>query len=455
MFSCRCLLFFWSVGLISATAVAADIPKPPKPDPAKPVNYIAWINQTMGANVKENAAPFYRQAYDKFVPFEGDLGDTTSGPWSNNPKVSRWLTANRGALKLFRQAAAMRDCFYPLEDTASTGDPRRDHILMLQLLPNLQPHRQLCKALIAEGYQAWQNGDGKTLIANAVTVIRSGQHLENTTLLIQRLHGMACLALGHEAIRKALSLADGPDKLASEVIVQLRQMNPPHIPFSRALVSERLTTWDFCQRLFVPGKQAGTWSLYQPMVDGYLSSEFKSALGDDWDQFSKDFKKLPTIGFDATLQEVNAYFDEIEQWAAKPHEGRAGQAEHISRKRKSNANPIVRVIVADVAHARILDARTDAAHRATHLITLILAHHGATGKYPASLDELKSPDLKQIRTDPFRGRDFTYKKQAATFTLYSIADNLKDDGGQHDESWKTGDFVFWPVQQKPPAKAGG
>jgi hypothetical protein len=449
-----CFTLSCSIGLISAAAVAADTPKPPKPDPAKPVNYIEWINQTMGAGLKENAATVYRQAYDKFVPFEGDLGNVTSGPWSNNPKVSKWLTANRDALKLFRQAAAMRECCFPLDEPASKGDPRLDNMLTSVLLPNLQPHRQLCRALIAEGYQAWQKGDRKTLIANAVTVIRSGQHLDNTAILIQRLVSVSVQVMGYNALREALKLSEKPDKAAQDMVVYLRQVNAARALFSQALLGERLSTWDWCQRLFVPGTKPETWSLYEPLSSGALSGELKEIMGDEYEQFSRDLKKLPAIGFDATLREVNVCHDQIEQWSAKPYAAPAGQAERINSKIKKNSNPIVRTFVTDLTRACILDARADAAGRAARLIALMLANYGTTGNYPASLDELKSPSLKQIRTDPFSGRDFVYKKQAASFTLYSVGENFKDDGGRHDESWKTGDFVFWPVQPKPPAKAG-
>jgi len=455
MLACRCLALCCVFALSSVAAVAADIPKPPRPDSANPVNYVEWINRTMGAGVKENAARVYRDAYEEFEPYEGDLGEVLDGPWSDNPKVAEWLAINRGAMKEFGQAAKMRECVFPLDDEASKGDPRLNSMLTSVLLPNLQPHRQLCKALIAEGYQAWQKGDRKTLITNAVAVIRSGQHLDNTPILIQRLVAVNVQVTGYAALREAMKLSDKPDTLAREVLVQLRQVNPARAPFSLALLGERLSTWDWCQRLFVPGVKPGTWSLYTPLVAGAMSEELKSMLGDEYERFSKDLTKLPAIGFEATLREVNACYDQIEQWSAKPYAAPAGQVERINQSIKKNPNPVVRTFVADISRARILDDRADAAGRATRLIALILVHHGATGNYPASLGELKSPDLKQIRMDPFSGRDFVYKRQATAFTLYGVGENSKDDGGQHDESWKTGDFVFWPVQQKPPAKAGG
>ena len=52
--------------------------------------------------------------------------------------------------------------------------------------------------------------------------------------------------------------------------------------------------------------------------------------------------------------------------------------------------------------------------------------------------------LAELRVDPFSGQDFVYQRQGESFTLYTVGDNLKDDGGRHDPRWADGDFVFWP-----------
>jgi len=35
----------------------------------------------------------------------------------------------------------------------------------------------------------------------------------------------------------------------------------------------------------------------------------------------------------------------------------------------------------------------------------------------------------KLPQDPFSGKDFVYKRQGKGFLLYSIGENLKDDGG--------------------------
>jgi len=49
--------------------------------------------------------------------------------------------------------------------------------------------------------------------------------------------------------------------------------------------------------------------------------------------------------------------------------------------------------------------------------------------YPASLAELRAKLGWKLPEDPFSGKDFIYKRQGKGFILYSIGQNLKDDGG--------------------------
>ena len=60
----------------SVVPVIAAETEPPKPNPARPVNYIEWLNKTMGDNVKDNAYESYQAAYRAIQPFEGDWGVT-------------------------------------------------------------------------------------------------------------------------------------------------------------------------------------------------------------------------------------------------------------------------------------------------------------------------------------------------------------------------------------------
>ncbi|NCA83375.1 MAG: hypothetical protein EOM72_11640 [Opitutae bacterium] len=59
----------------------------------------------------------------------------------------------------------------------------------------------------------------------------------------------------------------------------------------------------------------------------------------------------------------------------------------------------------------------------------LLRHKAALGSYPPSLAEIDSTFLAEIPPDPFTGQPLVYRPEADGFLLYSLGQNLKDDGG--------------------------
>jgi len=56
------------------------------------------------------------------------------------------------------------------------------------------------------------------------------------------------------------------------------------------------------------------------------------------------------------------------------------------------------------------------------------AYKDRYGYYPANLKALKPQLGWEVPTDPFSGKDFIYRPKGNGFVLYSVGQNLKDDG---------------------------
>ncbi len=84
------------------------------------------------------------------------------------------------------------------------------------------------------------------------------------------------------------------------------------------------------------------------------------------------------------------------------------------------------------------------AHRRLLLLELALRCYKAeTGRTPAKLDELVPKYLPTIPSDPFGGRPLVYRKQGATWLLYSIGPDLVDNGGvPGPRGLQKGDIVY-------------
>lgn len=448
--------------LLPSTALADDR-KPPPPNPAEPVNYIEWINKTYGAGIRDNAWNTYRLAYQELKPFEGNWGDTLKGPWSDNPEVQAWLKANEKALLLFRAATRKDECFMPLhtreshlvrKDREPPPEPRVKNCLTTVLLPHLGSHRLAVRGLIAQGHGEWQMGYTGRLPDNLLVSLKATRHLDYGATAIQRLVGTACERLAYRALRNALELSDDADALAVRVLPKLAVAAPPRVPLEQTCFFERLLARDLCQRSFQPGEHPGTWEVHEGFVKSFVET-MGSVLADlqansagELDRFTVDSfcAVLGAHGYKATLREVGVQFDALDAWLKTPYHIAADKRDALKRKVNESFSPWVRIFPRTLIRMRELDQRGRAERRATHLIVHLFVRHSKTGHFPDSLEGLQAPDLNDLRIDPFSGRDLVYKRQGDSFTLYSVASNLKDDGGKHGKKWEEGDFVFWPVQ---------
>ena len=51
------------------------------------------------------------------------------------------------------------------------------------------------------------------------------------------------------------------------------------------------------------------------------------------------------------------------------------------------------------------------------------------GEYPERLSQLVPDFLDKLPVDPFSGKDYVYRKDGKGFIVYSLGENMKDDGG--------------------------
>ncbi len=456
---------------------------PPRPNPAEPVDYVAWINDNFWSDSPDNAAETYLNAMDLYIDLEGDEGVALYGPWSGHPEISQWLYANQRALAKFRDAAAKPRCFLRLSNTRRgepepppSDDPRQAPLLISVLLPNLSSQRMLCKALVAEGWQEWQIGNERLLAENALVILRSAHHLEAGWTFIGRLLAIALESLADTALCKALALSNDPESFAVRYLPQLTEANPPFSPLSRLVITEsQLTAWQCAQLMYMPGEKTGTWTLYLPALnlfgDDQLPREDAEALMQSINEIGLEeairkaelpdeaavvLRELIQCGFDETVREFDEYYELLAGCFDEPSYTNPKRGAELDRLVKNGNTPLFKILAPSLSRVGVLDERAATHRRATHLIFHIFAFRAEHDRLPGSLDELDAPDLAELRIDPFSGEDLVYKRSGKSFTLYSVAQNFKDDGGRHHPKWcedgdkrrmVKGDFVFWPVQE--------
>jgi hypothetical protein len=409
----------------------------PAPDPAEPVDYIAWYN-SRNSGQKDNAFDAYLAAYEQLTRFEGDWGQTLVEPWSDNSAVSSWLATNEEGLAIFRRAAARSDFFFRLTENQEVVEPRLRALFLAWEKPGWLGHLNASKGLIAAGWRAWITGDELLLRQNILLTLRAAHHLQNTRWPISRLVGDGTARPAYAALRYALAVSRDPAAWAAGLGAALERDDPPPPSFGHACSLLRVEFWDLCQRIFLPRDADGGWLVHRGVVKA-LAPQLEGepeALADE----------LEAIGMETSLGESDAYYDALERWNALPYHLAAKEPFPLDQLRESSDNPLYRLQAQLTAQTRARVERTIAERRATHLIVHLTLHKARLGSYPDQLGELAVTDLSALRRDPFSGGDFVYRRGGDDFVLYSLAYNLTDDGGRHDPEWTGGDCVFWPVQ---------
>ena len=89
----------------------------------------------------------------------------------------------------------------------------------------------------------------------------------------------------------------------------------------------------------------------------------------------------------------------------------------------------------------MIELRYMAGMRAARAGLAVERHRLAAGKLPNSLSELVPDYLESVPKDPFDGNEMRYRKLETGIVVYSICEDLSDDGGKE----RTKESPNWDV----------
>ena len=97
-----------------------------------------------------------------------------------------------------------------------------------------------------------------------------------------------------------------------------------------------------------------------------------------------------------------------------------------------------------------LHFRGIATARGIRILVALKRYKNATGRWPASLNEIRSSLPAEVLIDPFNGGAFVYQPTADTFRLYSRGKNNIDENGKWDPDAGPDDWPIWPPRRGNP-----
>lgn len=405
----------------------------PQPDPAAPVDYLAWARSFITIE-GPSAVPEYEAIMASVAPWKGSresLKAALAGDPSvlGTPDIRAWLADNQDALDHFRKALTLEYKGWPLK----SGDGS----FIAALLPNLSPVREVSCVSVVQGRLHAAAGLADSAAECYLDALAGGAQAGSGFTLIESLVGAGIQKLAAEALLDLQADPAGEQldyvALAERLEEDYRSPSSP----SETLQAERAFFLDTVQSMYTYDSESGTYTL-----DAAKATEFLHTIeSPPREDVAARVERLHQIDFKSSVADGNDYYDKLGQALALPYPEAQQMLEALERRfqEPNKSNPLL--IPAAYSRYHTLRAGADALRRATRLVTHLNAYRQQFGDYPESLEVFGGADFT---VDPFTGDNLKYERTGGTFRLYSVGPNGADEGGVHDPRGENNDIVYWP-----------
>jgi hypothetical protein len=419
----------------------------PMPDPANPVDYVAWVvDQTVTEG--PSALPLYEAAEAAQVQWAGDetlyFAALNGDPAAlASPEISEWIEANRDAVAKFHAAIEYEYRGHVI--------PADGGMVVEILLPMLSNKRDLARAAIVEAKYLATSGDMHGAVSNYAKNFAVAAQVSQGPTIIENLVGVAIQCQTADSLLDSLASGDDADVDYARIARELEEKYQPTRPMAEVFQGERTTGLDIIQRLYEWDPQSRE---YRVSDEGFeatcrIFDDFLSNSSNPTDRATVR-ASLESIGFKNMVAEANRMYDRLTETALIPYpEGKQAwndlEAE-VSSPEYAQRQPLMTALLPALGRASHLGTRAETTRNAIRLVANLKAYHQQHGTYPESLDAFGDASMT---VDPFTTDRFAYRRDGDDFTLYSLGGNGVDDGGVHDPRADTNDVVYWP---RPPRR---
>ena len=380
---------------------------------------------------KPASAPASASAADE-IAWHERLDRALEKPWGakDDPVIAAWLKSNDEPLELVIAASRKSRYYLPL---VSTKDPPA---MAYVVVPMIGPLQGAAMALVARSMLKLHANDVESAWADLLAAHRLARLVGQGPTLIDRLISMSVERIAYEGTFGMVRSGKLSAAQARRCLADLQAINP---------MPDVVEALDSCERLFM--LDIVMLLKRESNVSNVLGLVTSSPL--DWNEMLRAF---------------NRWWDRAIELYRKPYVERKSGLKQFERELADLKVPgfgvwgVVKVIwmrIGGAPYQRILTrivsdgllsvlmpgvggAVTHQESVATYLdlakLSLALAAcKGDKGRFPVALDALKGRYVNEIPADVFSGGPLIYKRTEKGYLLYSVGENMKDDGGVEDK----------------------
>ncbi|MHC4328883.1 MAG: hypothetical protein ACYSWW_12285 [Planctomycetota bacterium] len=369
----------------------------------------------------ENAADTITDAFSYYVeprdtkrlPLAGRAGlPARTEPLAEETRVvvAQYLTDNKEALELLHIGAEIENCRYPVDLSAGPE----------ALFHHLSSLRNSIRLLNVEVIS--HAGSNPRLSARSVM---SGfgltQSLEKEPMLVSQLVRIACQDLTVSTLKYLVNRTDFTDEQLGELSQAVVKAQAPSA-LSRAFVGER------CSSLAMLKMPPARASYVLSITSGRSP---KSGADAHLATFAFALHRFAGLTDRSTIIYLDLMEDYIEATQLPPGKRRTAiEAIDIRRRVASGTDLLLGHLMPAFATVDTINLRGIAHLHAAQAALAIQRYRLAANELPVKLAELVPTYLDGVPKDPFDGQELRYKKLEPGFVVYSIGQDLSDDGGK-------------------------
>ena len=379
------------------------------------INYVKLLNKAIRPeNAEQNALSVYRTARERYVDPSEEITDVIAeGVYrdlSDYEKLllDQWVEKNDETWDLIVSATNLEYLWWEYPE-----DSLQNPLSIFK--PFLGDSREFAKLGCFRARKAARENRLEEALEDGLTIIRMSKQIQNAKLAVEVLVGISVSRLANKLLLEIISQYNLNRKELQNLQQELTRIYRNGYPFIDDQ-AEMLYTMACMQKEIQQEIKEKGIMLFLPEPGNVFKFDSRKKVEENARSFYLTNNGNQYSGMTAILFEILAgsYDSAIEVWW-----------------------------------------RGITLHEAVVTILALKRWELEKGGYPARLEELVEADyLEQLPDDPYREGILLYERRGDDFVLYSVGVDSDDDGGKESEEdkWgedvKSGDRVFWPIQDK-------
>ena len=328
--------------------------------------------------------------------------------------ITQYVADNNEAIKMLHAGAAIKYSRYPIDLTAGFETK----------LPPLQEIKTAVKLLILEAILHTENGDGKSAVRSTISSFGIAHSLAKEPLLISQLVRTGCQSLAASTIEYCINRIKFTDEQLSELMDSVQ--NAERVSdISSAFVGERCAGISFFRNPYSVDPDLIGGIPFRPILALYKAIGMSDSDAIIYLDLMEGYINSSQLPYNKRQQAVNAIDDRIQK--------------------TSKAHVLLHAIMPALARIATIDTRNIAQLFTARIGLAIERYRLAAGKLPDKLSGLVPNYLDSVPRDPFDGNELRYRRLETGFVVYSIGEDLIDDGGKEKPTGKKQRGETWDV----------